>query len=218
MTFTASRQAGHYHDINTPIDGGETAAAASRRNKAGSRTAPLSFVYKLPVMYVLCFQFFDHTGARQSAGTCPNSGSDCESDLRQAHPKIGRLECLRPLLMKALLSWRRKMPRHNRSVTARRSPKPGKRATVAGLPVSSKSKAELFDRLQRAFEVTPQVSETPQRTRERYIDAIDSLADYLESIGADAVWVEHFDELRGALEDLVEGKLPAILRPEIPKI
>jgi hypothetical protein len=33
------------------IDGGETAAAASRRHKAGSRTTPLSFVYKLPVMY-----------------------------------------------------------------------------------------------------------------------------------------------------------------------
>jgi hypothetical protein len=110
------------------------------------------------------------------------------------------------------------MPRHNRSVTARRSPKPRKRTAVPGLPVSSKSKAELFDRLHLAFEVTPQVSETPQRTRERYIDAIDSVADYLESIGADAVWVERFDELSGALEDLVEGKLPAFLRPEIPKI
>jgi len=28
-----------------------------------------------------------------------------------------------------------------------------------------------------------------------YIDAIDSVADYLESIGADAVWVDRFDEL-----------------------
>jgi hypothetical protein len=108
------------------------------------------------------------------------------------------------------------MPRHNRSVTARRSPKPRKRATVAGLPGSSKSKAELFDRLQRAFEAIPQVGETPQRMRERYIDAIDSVTDYLESIGADALWVERFDELSGALEDLVEGKLPAILRPEVP--
>jgi hypothetical protein len=110
------------------------------------------------------------------------------------------------------------MPRHNRSVTARRSPKPRKRATVTGLPGSSKSKAELFDRLHRAFEATPQVGETAQRTRERYIDAIHSVADYLECIGADAVWVERFDELSGALEDVVEGKLPAILRPEIPKI
>ena len=87
------------------------------------------------------------------------------------------------------------MPRHNRSVTARRSPKPRRRATVAGLPGSSKSKAELFDRLYRAFEAPPQVSETPERTRERYIDAIDGVADYLESIGADAVWVDRFDEL-----------------------
>ena len=110
------------------------------------------------------------------------------------------------------------MPRHNRSVTARRSPKPRRRATIAGLPGSSRSKAELFDRLYRAFEVPPQVSETPERTRERYIDAIDSVADYLESIGADAVWVDRFDELSGALKDLVKGELPAILRPAIPKI
>ena len=106
------------------------------------------------------------------------------------------------------------MPRHNRSVTARRPPKP-RRATIAGLPGSSKSKAELFDRLCRAFESPPQVSETPERTRERYIDAIDSVADYLESIGADAIWVERFDELSEALEDLVEGGLPAVLRPAI---
>ena len=44
------------------------------------------------------------------------------------------------------------------------------------------------------------------------------MADYLESIGADAVWIERFDELSGALEDLVDGKLAAILKPEIPKI
>jgi hypothetical protein len=44
------------------------------------------------------------------------------------------------------------------------------------------------------------------------------VADYLESIGADAVWVERFDELSGALKDLVKGELPAILRPAIPKI
>ena len=69
--------------------------------------------------------------------------------------------------------------------------------------------------LRRAFEATPEISETPERTRERYIDAIDSVADYLESIGADAVWVERFDELSGALEDLVDGRLPAVLRPAI---
>jgi hypothetical protein len=103
------------------------------------------------------------------------------------------------------------MPRHIRGVTARRSPKPRKRATVAGIPGTSKSKANFFDGLRRAFEATPEISETPERTRERYIDAIDSVADYLESIGADAVWVERFDELSGALEDLVEGALPAVL-------
>ena len=110
------------------------------------------------------------------------------------------------------------MPRHIRGVTARRSPKPRKHATVAGIPGTSKSKAKLFDGLRRAFEATPEISETPERTRERYIDAIDSVADYLESIGADAIWVERFDELSGALEDLVEGALPAVLRPAIRKV
>jgi hypothetical protein len=99
------------------------------------------------------------------------------------------------------------MPRHIRGVTARRSPKPRKRAAVAGIPGTSKSKAKLFDGLRRAFEATPEISETPERTRERYIDAIDSVADYLESIGADAVWVERFD-----------GALPAVLRPTIRKV
>ena len=89
---------------------------------------------------------------------------------------------------------------------------------VAGIPGTSKSKAKLFDGLRRAFEATPEISETPERTRERYIDAIDSVADYLESIGADAVWVERFDELSGALEVLVEGALPAVLRPAIRKV
>jgi len=110
------------------------------------------------------------------------------------------------------------MPRHIRSVTARRSPKPRKRPTVAGIPGSSKSKAELFRRLRQAFEATPEVGETPERTRERYIDAIDSVADYLESIGADAAWIERFDELSAALEDLVEGTIPPILKPAISKL
>jgi hypothetical protein len=39
----------------------------------------------------------------------------------------------------------------------------------------------------------------------------------LESIGADAAWVERFDELRDALESLLEGAHPSILRPTIPK-
>jgi hypothetical protein len=110
------------------------------------------------------------------------------------------------------------MPRHIRGVTARRSPKPRKRATVAAIPGTSKSKAKLFDGLRRAFEATPEINETSERTRERYIDAIDSVADYLESIGADAVRVERFDELSGALEDLVEGALPAVLRPATRKV
>jgi hypothetical protein len=75
------------------------------------------------------------------------------------------------------------MPRHIRGVTARRSPRPRKRAMVAGIPGTSKSKAKLFNGLRRALEATPEISETPERTRERYIDAIDSVADYLESIG-----------------------------------
>jgi len=110
------------------------------------------------------------------------------------------------------------MPRDTRNGTARRAPKPRKQATIVGIPGTSKSKAELFRRLRRAFEATPDVRETPERTRERYIDAIDSVADYLESIGADAVWVERFDELSEALEGLVEGGLPPILQPAIPKV
>jgi len=35
-------------------------------------------------------------------------------------------------------------------------------------------------------------------TRERYVLAIDSVADYLEIIEADLVWVERFDDLSGA--------------------
>jgi len=110
------------------------------------------------------------------------------------------------------------MPRHIRSVTARRPTKPRKPPTVAGIPGSSKSKAELFRRLRRAFEANPELGEAPERMRERYIDAIDSVADYLESIGADTAWVERFDELSAALEALVEGALPPVLRPAMPKL
>ena len=102
------------------------------------------------------------------------------------------------------------MPRHFRSVAAWRSSKPRKRA-AASIPGTSKAKAELCHSLGRAFEATPEVNETPERTRKRYIDAIDSVADYLEDIGADAMWVKRFDELSGALEDLVNGALPPVL-------
>ena len=74
------------------------------------------------------------------------------------------------------------MPRHFRSVTAWRSSKPQKRAT-GSISGTSKAKAELFHRLGRAFEATPEVNEPPERARERYIDAIDNLADYLEDWG-----------------------------------
>jgi hypothetical protein len=108
------------------------------------------------------------------------------------------------------------MPRHFRSITAWRSSKPRKRVT-ASIPGTSKAKAELFHRLGRAFEATPEVDETPERARERYIDAIDSVADYLEDIGADAMWVKRFDELSGALENPVNGALTPVLTPAISK-
>jgi hypothetical protein len=100
------------------------------------------------------------------------------------------------------------MPRRFRSVTAWRSSKLRKRAT-AGIPGTSKAKAELCHSLGRAFEVTPEVNETPERTRKRYIDAIDSVADYLKDIAADAVWAK-----RGALEDLVKGAPQPPLTPQ----
>lgn len=109
------------------------------------------------------------------------------------------------------------MSGHIRNGPARRSPKSRKQTTIVGIPGTARAKAELFRRLRRAFEATPDGSESPGRTRERYIDAIDSVADYLESIGADAAWVERFDELSEALESLLEGAHPPILRPAIPK-
>jgi hypothetical protein len=44
------------------------------------------------------------------------------------------------------------------------------------------------------------------------------VADDLESIGADAIWVERFDELSGSLEDLIDGGLPPVLRPAIRRV
>jgi len=106
------------------------------------------------------------------------------------------------------------MRRYIKGVTTRRSPRPRKRAAVAGIPGTAKAKAELFQRLHRAFETATEARERPERTRERYVLAIDSVADYLEIIGADPVWVERFDDLSGALE---EGALPDLLRSAIPK-
>jgi len=105
------------------------------------------------------------------------------------------------------------MRRYIGRVTTRRAPRPRKRA-LAGIPGTAKAKAELFQRLRRAFETAPEARETPERARERYVVAIDSVANYLEIIGADPVWVERFDDLSGALE---EGALPDLLRRAIPK-
>jgi hypothetical protein len=86
-------------------------------------------------------------------------------------------------------------------------------AAVAAPP----REVELFDSLRQAFQPTPEIPETPERTRERYVWAIESLANYLEDIGADAAWVERIEELGWALEDLTTGALPLLLEPTRPK-
>jgi hypothetical protein len=120
------------------------------------------------------------------------------------------------------------MPRHIRSVTARRPRKfarpvkdappvaaPAAPAAPAALaaPAAPAREVELFDGLRRAFQPTPEIPETPERTRERYVWAIESLANYLEDIGADAAWIERIEELGWALEDLTTGALPLLLKP-----
>jgi hypothetical protein len=72
---------------------------------------------------------------------------------------------------------------------------------------------KLLEDLRLAFQATPEIPETPERTRERYVWAIESLANYLEDIGADAACIERIDELGWALEDLTNGMLPAFLKP-----
>lgn len=126
------------------------------------------------------------------------------------------------------------MPRHIRSVTARRPRKfarPVKDAPPVAAPVAQVAPAtptvpaapaapaapprevELFDGLRQAFQPTPDIPETPERTRQRYVWAIESLANYLDDIGADAAWVERIEELGWALEDLTTGALPLLLKP-----
>jgi hypothetical protein len=56
-------------------------------------------------------------------------------------------------------------------------------------------------------------AETQERIRDRYILALESVADYLEGAGADAVWVERIEELAWALEDLNDGAVPPLLEP-----
>ena len=109
------------------------------------------------------------------------------------------------------------MPRHIRNVTARRPRRIARRpvndAPRPVAPSASAHELKLFDGLRRAFQATPEIPESPERTRERYVWAIESLANYLEDIGADAVWIERIDELGWALEDLTKGVLPLLLKP-----
>jgi hypothetical protein len=108
------------------------------------------------------------------------------------------------------------MPRHIRSVTARRPRKaarPAKHARGAKARPPSAPEAELFDGLREAFQADPAIPETPERTRENYVLAIESLANYLEDIGANAAWVQRLEELGWALEDLSGGVVPALLQP-----
>jgi hypothetical protein len=88
-----------------------------------------------------------------------------------------------------------------------------KPAAPAVVPSDSAYKLELFDALRQAFQSTPEIPETAERTRERYVSALESLADYLEDIGAEEAWTERIDELAWALEDLTKGALPPVLRP-----
>jgi len=110
------------------------------------------------------------------------------------------------------------MPRHIRSVTARRprrianrpikDPPPRPVAPSAAAP-----ELRLLDGLRQAFHDPPDAPESPERCRDRYVQAIESLADYLEDIGADAAWIERIDELGWALEDLTSGVVPPLLQP-----
>jgi len=75
-------------------------------------------------------------------------------------------------------------------------------------PWHLESQGRTLSTLGSSFRGDAEVNEPPERTRKRYIDAIYSVADYLEDIGADAVWVKRFDELNGAVEDL--GLQPAL--------
>lgn len=93
------------------------------------------------------------------------------------------------------------------------APVPAASAPAVPAPASRAQQAELFESLRRAFQATPDIPETPERTRERYVWAIESVAEYLESIGADAAWVERIDELGWALEDLTNGLVPPLLQP-----
>ena len=98
------------------------------------------------------------------------------------------------------------LPRHSRSARARfRNPQ------FVARPTRTPQQSELFDGLREAFEPTPDIPETLDRTRERYIWAIETWANYLEDIGAEPAWINRMDELRWALEDLTKGVLCPLL-------
>jgi hypothetical protein len=115
------------------------------------------------------------------------------------------------------------MPRHIRSVTARRprkivnriakdAPRPAIASASASASASPRE-LRLLDGLRRAFDPAAEVADSPESRREGYVQAIESLADYLEDIGADAVWIERIDELGWALEDLTDGVVAPLLTP-----
>jgi hypothetical protein len=102
-----------------------------------------------------------------------------------------------------------------RSVTARRPRKIVGNRTAKDAPRPAAASASprelrLLDGLRRAFE-TGAAAESPESAREKYVQAIESLADYLEDIGADAAWIERIDELGWALEDLTDGVVAPLL-------
>ncbi|HKH78421.1 MAG TPA: hypothetical protein VJ996_00280 [Solirubrobacteraceae bacterium] len=110
------------------------------------------------------------------------------------------------------------MPRHIRSVTARRPRKiinnrPAKDAPRPAAATASPRELKLLDGLRRAFEAAAEARESPESSRDRYVQAMESLADYLEDIGADAVSIERIDELGWALEDLSDGVVAPLLTP-----
>jgi hypothetical protein len=91
--------------------------------------------------------------------------------------------------------------------------RPATNTSPAAASRTSTREQKLLDDLRRAFQASPDTPETPERTRERYVWAIESLANYLEEIGADAATIERIDELGWALEDLSNGELSPLLKP-----
>jgi hypothetical protein len=104
------------------------------------------------------------------------------------------------------------LPKHDRGVKAR-----FRNRRFAVRPTRTRQETELLDGLCEAFEPTPDIPETPDRTRERYVWAIETWANFLEDIGADPAWIKRIDELRWAVEDLTRGVLSPLLKPAAVK-